>query len=260
MSWKSQIVFDLRMTTASEDTAKSRGLADEAIIFGVIADPEPQDSAFDINAEGAMVKADAARPKPAHALELQRRVTRIIFEKAVLLIRQALDRRSQVPETSPKLRGGEVPQNSVDFPAAWSRRASSASAPSFPAFASRSIWRSHAAASNSLNHRRNSASSSAERPEIRFSRASSLLIRRNDTIFSFRGLTLLPRGGHRRGPRGRKSLSRRSRRGPKEWKGDSVAIIFTIGNCGRRKSLCPILCPAVPKIVPLPRTAADHLM
>ena len=43
------MVFDLRMTTASEDTAKSHGLADEAIIFGVIADPEPQDSAFDIN-------------------------------------------------------------------------------------------------------------------------------------------------------------------------------------------------------------------
>lgn len=26
-----------------------------------------------------------------------------------------------------------------------------------------------------------------------------------------------------------------------------------------RKSLCPILCPTVPKIVPFPRTAADHL-
>ena len=176
MSRKSQMAFDLRMTTASQDTAKSRGLADEAIIFGVIADPEPQDSAFDINAEGAMVKADAARPKPAHALELQRRVTRIIIEKAVLLIRQALDRRSQAPVTSPKLRGGEVPQNSVDFPAAWSRRASSASASSFPAFTSRSVWRSHAAASNSANHRRNSSSSSAERPETFFSRASSLLI------------------------------------------------------------------------------------
>lgn len=41
MSWKSQMTFALRMTTASDDTAKSHGLADEAIIFGVIADPEP---------------------------------------------------------------------------------------------------------------------------------------------------------------------------------------------------------------------------
>ncbi|HWJ41084.1 MAG TPA: hypothetical protein VNT29_08115 [Candidatus Limnocylindrales bacterium] len=37
-----------------------RGLANEAIIFGVIADPEPQDSAIDIDSEGAMVKADPA--------------------------------------------------------------------------------------------------------------------------------------------------------------------------------------------------------
>jgi hypothetical protein len=60
----------------------------------VIADPEPQDSALDINTEASMVKADSARPKPAYALELKRGVTRIIFEKAVLLICQALHRRS----------------------------------------------------------------------------------------------------------------------------------------------------------------------
>src|ERR1019366_2001270 len=153
----------------------------------MIADPEPQDSALDINSEGAIMKPDSARPKPAHALELQRRVTRIIFEKAVLLIRQALDRRSHAPVTGPKLRRGKVPQNSVDFPAAWSRRASSASASSFPAFTSRSIWRSHAAASNSANHRRNSASSSAERPETFFSRASSLLIEETIPLLLSRG-------------------------------------------------------------------------
>jgi len=36
----------------------------------VVADPEPQDCSFDINAEGAMVKTDPARPKATHALEL----------------------------------------------------------------------------------------------------------------------------------------------------------------------------------------------
>ncbi|MBF6570927.1 MAG: hypothetical protein IVW54_18845 [Candidatus Binataceae bacterium] len=56
-------------------TPESRGLADEAIVFGVVADPEPQNSALDINAEGAMVKADSARPEPAHALELKGGVT-----------------------------------------------------------------------------------------------------------------------------------------------------------------------------------------
>jgi len=45
-----------------------RGLADDAIILRVIADPEPQDSALDIDAKGAMVKANSARPKPAHTL------------------------------------------------------------------------------------------------------------------------------------------------------------------------------------------------
>ena len=102
----------------SNETIGEKWLAYQAFIFGVISDPKPQDSALDIDAEGAMVKADSARPKPADAFELKRGVTRIIFEKAVLLIRQALDCRPQAPVTGPKLRRGEVPQNSVDFPAA----------------------------------------------------------------------------------------------------------------------------------------------
>ncbi len=208
-----------------------------------------------------MVKADSARPKPACALELKRGVTRIIFEKAVLLIRQTLDCRSQAPVTGPKLRRGEVPQNSVDFPAAWSRRASSASASSFPAFTSRSIWRSHAAASNSANHRRNSESSSAERPETLFSRVSSLLIRTNDTIFSFRGLTSLREEVAHEDLVG----AGRCRAGRAEGEGMEGRlcghhIYNRKSSRGRRESLCPILCPAVPKIVPLSRTAADHLM
>jgi len=100
-----------------------QGLADEAIIFGVVTDPEPQDSALDINPQAAMVKPDSARPKPAHALELKRGVMGIILEKAVLIIRQALDYRSQTAVTDPKLWGGKVPQNSVDLPATCWRRA-----------------------------------------------------------------------------------------------------------------------------------------
>ena len=59
----------------------------------MIANPEPQDPTLDLNAEGAMVKADSARPKPTYALELKRGVTRIAFQETVLLVRQALDRR-----------------------------------------------------------------------------------------------------------------------------------------------------------------------
>ena len=70
MSWKSQMTFDLCMTTASENTAKGRGSADEAIIFGVIADPEPQDSALNINPESAMTSRLGTTRTGQRALEL----------------------------------------------------------------------------------------------------------------------------------------------------------------------------------------------
>ena len=83
--------FELRAMGHPRKLHGGRALAEvRGFLGGVVAD-EPQDSGLDINAEGAMVKADSARPKPAHALELKRGVTRITFEKAVLLIRQALD-------------------------------------------------------------------------------------------------------------------------------------------------------------------------
>jgi hypothetical protein len=55
-------------------TAKSRRLGDESIVLGVIANPEPQDRTLDLNAEGAMAKADPARPEPPHTFEMERRV------------------------------------------------------------------------------------------------------------------------------------------------------------------------------------------
>jgi hypothetical protein len=38
----------------------NRGLAGEAVILSVVADPEPQDPALDVNAKGAMMKPDSA--------------------------------------------------------------------------------------------------------------------------------------------------------------------------------------------------------
>ena len=86
----------------------------------MIADPEPQDPALDINAQSAMMEAYSARPKAAHTFEMKRGVMRVSLEKLIFLIGQALDRRAQAPVTGPKLRGGKVPQNSVDLPPAWS--------------------------------------------------------------------------------------------------------------------------------------------
>ena len=101
---------------------------------------------------------------------------RINLEKLILLIGQALKRRSQLAVRGPKIRRGEVPQSSSDFPAAWSRSAFSTRASSLPAFASCSNWRSHSLASNSANHRRNSTSSSVERAVTLRSSVASLLI------------------------------------------------------------------------------------
>jgi hypothetical protein len=54
----------------------------------------------------------------------------------------------------------------------------------FTAFTSRSIWRSHAVASNSANHCGNSARSSAERPETPLLEGFEFVHRKN-TTFSF---------------------------------------------------------------------------
>jgi hypothetical protein len=58
----------------------------------VVADPEPQDPALDINAEGAMMKAYSARPKAAHTLEMKRGVMGISLQNLIFLVGQALDR------------------------------------------------------------------------------------------------------------------------------------------------------------------------
>jgi hypothetical protein len=83
-------------------TGNGRRLSDEAIVLRVVADPEPQNPALHVYAECPMLKADSARPKPAHALELKRGVARVGFEKLIFLVSQALDHRSQAPVAGPK--------------------------------------------------------------------------------------------------------------------------------------------------------------
>jgi len=56
-------------TILVEAVKLARGSADQAVVLGVVANPEPQDPAFDIDAERAVMKAYSARPKAAHTLE-----------------------------------------------------------------------------------------------------------------------------------------------------------------------------------------------
>jgi hypothetical protein len=69
-----------------------RRLADETIILGVPADPEPQDPALDSNAEGAMMNTYSTRPETIHTFEMKRRVMGVSLKKLIFVIGQALDR------------------------------------------------------------------------------------------------------------------------------------------------------------------------
>ena len=152
-------------------------LADEATILGVLPDPEPQDPALHINPEGAMTKASSARPKAAHALEMKRGVLRVSLEKLIFFLGQAPDCGAQSSVTGPKLWRGKVPQNSGRFALRMVPQGFIAERVEFAGFRISLTWLFDLASSNSANHRRNSASSSAERAETRFSKAWSLLMR-----------------------------------------------------------------------------------
>src|SRR5207249_11655495 len=88
------------------------------------------------------------------------------FEHFVRAICELLNFGGQRAVADPEIRRGVVIQNLVDFPAAWSRRAFSASASSLPAATSCSSWRSQTSQSYVRNHLRNAASSSGERSLI----------------------------------------------------------------------------------------------
>jgi len=64
-----------------------------------------------------MMKADPTRPEAADAFELKGRMAGILIEKAILLIRQGLDRRSQRP-----IRGPKLPRRSASKLGGFARR------------------------------------------------------------------------------------------------------------------------------------------
>ena len=50
---------------------------DESVVLGVGADPEPGDASWSVDAEYAVVEADASRPDLTDALEMKRWVLRV---------------------------------------------------------------------------------------------------------------------------------------------------------------------------------------
>ncbi len=66
-------------------------LADELIVLGVRAYPEPNEVLTRLNSERSMMRADAHRPKAAYLLKMKRGVPRISLQVFVGSIGRALN-------------------------------------------------------------------------------------------------------------------------------------------------------------------------
>lgn len=124
-------------------TAASRLAPEEQVILGVAPDPEPNDLVFTLGGKRPMVKSDTRRPDPADALEVERRVPRVIDEKFVAPVGKPLDLFRQIAIVSPESSRGPVShreaQRSVQRPASRSSSPSWMSQSSFPAASSAAI-------------------------------------------------------------------------------------------------------------------------
>ena len=75
-----------RSTLASTDV-----LAKDLIVLCVAADPEPHETVGRFDREGPMMTSNPHRPEPAHLLEVQRRMVRVVFQVTVGSIGEPLD-------------------------------------------------------------------------------------------------------------------------------------------------------------------------
>jgi len=125
------------------------GLAEQFVVIGMRADPEPHKAVVRFDGECTMMAANPHGPEPARLLEVKRRVSRVALETLVGLIGQIADASRQRPIARPKVGGRVMLQRGVVLRPAWSRSALSASASSFPALASAASCASQTAQSNS---------------------------------------------------------------------------------------------------------------
>src|SRR5437016_2543858 len=106
------------------------------------------------------MKTNTDGAETTNLLEMQRRVVGIRLEKLIIIVREVTHFGRQIFVALPKPSAGEVFHRSLQRPSRRSLSASSAKASRRPAAMSRSIWRSHTAASNCANHSLNFANSS----------------------------------------------------------------------------------------------------
>ena len=152
-------------------TAALGALTDQPVVLRVRSDPEPMHATEHGHAQRPVVQphTNTVEATIGDSLEVQRRVRRLKFELCVVPPGQGLNLGGQRVQALPEALRCGVLQSSRTDPARWSASASAASASSFPESASWAICRSHAAASNSANQWRNSASSAAGKASTAFS-------------------------------------------------------------------------------------------
>lgn len=68
-----------------------RMLAKQPIVVSVGTDPEPYEPLGRFDGKGAMVNPNPGRPEAAHLLEMKRRMTRVLLQPRVRLVREVLD-------------------------------------------------------------------------------------------------------------------------------------------------------------------------
>ena len=79
-------------------------LCNQVIVLGMRSYPEPEDAIRDVDAEGAIVQADAHRTESTHAFEAKGRVRRIGFEQFEALVSQRANSFRQCLITVPEAR------------------------------------------------------------------------------------------------------------------------------------------------------------
>ena len=88
----------------------------EPVVLCVATYPNPLNATRCINADSAIVQADADRPKFFNALQLQRRVARIGFQQLVIFVGECLNVRWKFMVVLPIIRRSVVLQSSRALP------------------------------------------------------------------------------------------------------------------------------------------------
>jgi len=110
-----------------EERAASFESADQPVVFGVGADPEPDEISVLFDCQGPVLPADSHRPQTVHFFEMQRRVPEIFFQEIEGGVTQITHGYGELIVAGPESGCGAVVHSDEVFPALYSAWASLAS-------------------------------------------------------------------------------------------------------------------------------------